>query len=142
MSQLNNNTTALQEILATVNALPEAGGSGGSVETCTVTLTIAPGSTSTIPAYCATCYVGANKTPTYANMNNNPTSVPITDSYTVCKDSLCAVSTPGKQVNNSSGTAIMTTGACQVPTGFMDVAIYAGIVPIYVTGDCEITITI
>ena len=41
MSQLTNNTAALQEILATVNALPEAGGgSGGAeIETCTVTTT-------------------------------------------------------------------------------------------------------
>ena len=38
MSQLNSNTAALQEILATVNALPEAGGgSGGAeIETCTI----------------------------------------------------------------------------------------------------------
>lgn len=35
MSNLTNNTTSLQEILETVNALPEAGG-GGAVETCTV----------------------------------------------------------------------------------------------------------
>ena len=39
MSQLNSNTAALQEILATVNALPEAGGGGGTeIETCTVTV--------------------------------------------------------------------------------------------------------
>ena len=36
---LNSNTTGLEEILASVNALPDAGsgGGGGSVETCTVT---------------------------------------------------------------------------------------------------------
>lgn len=39
MSQLDTNTTNLQSILETINALPEAGsgGGGGSVETCTVT---------------------------------------------------------------------------------------------------------
>lgn len=35
MSQIESNTTALQSLLAKVNALPEAG--GGSVEICTVT---------------------------------------------------------------------------------------------------------
>lgn len=40
MSKIDNNTTALQELLEAVNALPEGGGSGGaSVETCTVKLT-------------------------------------------------------------------------------------------------------
>ncbi len=37
---LNSNTTGLEEILASVNALPEAGsGGGGSIETCTVAIT-------------------------------------------------------------------------------------------------------
>lgn len=36
---LTSNNTELQNILATINALPEAGGpSGGAIETCTVTL--------------------------------------------------------------------------------------------------------
>lgn len=41
MSQLDANTTNLQSILDAINALPEAGigGGGGSVETCTVTIT-------------------------------------------------------------------------------------------------------
>lgn len=42
MSNLTTNTASLQEILDAVNALPEAGGggsSGGSVKTCTVTIT-------------------------------------------------------------------------------------------------------
>lgn len=38
MSQLTTNTTSLQAILDTVNALPEVGSGGGSVETCTVTV--------------------------------------------------------------------------------------------------------
>lgn len=37
MSKIEQNTTDLQAILAAVNSLPEAGGGGGSVETCTVT---------------------------------------------------------------------------------------------------------
>ena len=40
MSQLTTNTASLQEILATVNALPEAGSGGTAIETCTVTMTI------------------------------------------------------------------------------------------------------
>ena len=39
MSKLEQNTTALDEVLAMVNALPDAGGGGGGVETCTVTIT-------------------------------------------------------------------------------------------------------
>lgn len=40
MSQLNSNTAALQEILATVNALPEAGSGGGwSKEVCNIAIT-------------------------------------------------------------------------------------------------------
>lgn len=38
MSKLEQNTTALDEVLAMVNALPDAGSGGGGVETCTVTL--------------------------------------------------------------------------------------------------------
>lgn len=40
MSVLENNSTKMAEILAAVNALPNAGGGGGggSVETCTVTV--------------------------------------------------------------------------------------------------------
>ena len=38
MSQLERNTTTMQTILATVNALPEAGSGGASIETCTVTV--------------------------------------------------------------------------------------------------------
>ena len=36
MSQLEQNSTSLDEVLAMVNALPDAGG-GGTVETCTIT---------------------------------------------------------------------------------------------------------
>lgn len=39
MSNLTNNTAELRDILAAVNALPDAG-SGGNVETCTVTINI------------------------------------------------------------------------------------------------------
>ena len=39
MTQLNENTTSLQEILEAVNNLPEAGGGGGALETCQVTIT-------------------------------------------------------------------------------------------------------
>lgn len=35
-TELQSNNTDLQAILATINALPEAGGGGGSVETCRV----------------------------------------------------------------------------------------------------------
>lgn len=38
MSKLEQNTTALDEVLAMVNALPDAGSGGGGVETCTVTV--------------------------------------------------------------------------------------------------------
>lgn len=40
MSKLEQNTTSLDEVLAMVNALPDAGGDGGggAVETCTVTI--------------------------------------------------------------------------------------------------------
>lgn len=40
MSQLEANTVSLQSILSAVNALPDAGsgGGGGSVETCTVSI--------------------------------------------------------------------------------------------------------
>lgn len=41
MTQLNENTTSLQEILEAVNNLPEAGSGGGaSFQTCDVTLVI------------------------------------------------------------------------------------------------------
>lgn len=36
MSKLEQNTTALDEVLAMVNALPDAGGGGGSVDTCSL----------------------------------------------------------------------------------------------------------
>ena len=36
---LTSNNTELQNILATINALPEASGGGGRVETCTVKIT-------------------------------------------------------------------------------------------------------
>lgn len=37
MSKLEQNTTALDEVLAMVNALPDAGSGGGGVETCSLT---------------------------------------------------------------------------------------------------------
>ena len=42
MSKLEQNSTSLDEVLAMVNALPDAGGGGGgaSVETCTVVITV------------------------------------------------------------------------------------------------------
>lgn len=46
MSKLEQNSTSLDEVLAMVNALPDAGGGGGggaSVETCTVTVTSTQG---------------------------------------------------------------------------------------------------
>ena len=39
MSKLEQNTTSLDEVLAMVNALPNAGGGGASVETCTIVIT-------------------------------------------------------------------------------------------------------
>ena len=39
MTKLNQNTTSLQEILAAVNNLPEAGG-GSALETCQVTVVV------------------------------------------------------------------------------------------------------
>ena len=38
-STLENNTSAINKILNTINNLPDAAGGGGSVETCTVTIT-------------------------------------------------------------------------------------------------------
>lgn len=38
-SRLQTNNTNLQALIDKANALPDAGGSGGSVETCTVTVT-------------------------------------------------------------------------------------------------------
>lgn len=39
MTKLNQNTASLQEILAAINNLPDAGsGGGGAVDTCTVTV--------------------------------------------------------------------------------------------------------
>ena len=43
MTQLNNNTSTLQEILSVVNNLPESGG-GTALETCQVTVTSSGGS--------------------------------------------------------------------------------------------------
>ena len=40
MANFTDNTTQLQNLLAKVNALPEAGSGGGSVETCTVTISM------------------------------------------------------------------------------------------------------
>ncbi len=39
MAQLTTNTTGLQTILSAVNALPEAGSGGATVDTCTFTIT-------------------------------------------------------------------------------------------------------
>ena len=39
MTQLNNNTSTLQEILSVVNNLPESGGGSTELETCQVTVT-------------------------------------------------------------------------------------------------------
>lgn len=60
MSQLNSNTAALQEILATVNALPEAGGgSGGAeIETCTLTINCYPDYAAYVSVYGAMVYDG------------------------------------------------------------------------------------
>lgn len=43
MAKITDNTTSLEEVLAAVNALPDAGGGGGSVETCTVNIKDATG---------------------------------------------------------------------------------------------------
>lgn len=49
MSKLEQNTTSLDEVLAMVNALPDAGGGGGggAVETCTVTAFVSSSATAT-----------------------------------------------------------------------------------------------
>ena len=52
MSKLEQNTTSLDEVLAMVNALPDAG--GGSVGTCTVTVTASDGNITNL------CYTSAN----------------------------------------------------------------------------------
>ena len=55
MAQINNNTTSLEEILNTVNSLPEAGsGSCGGVQTANVTIRYAMG----MPIY----YIDSNGT--------------------------------------------------------------------------------
>lgn len=57
MSVLENNSTKMADILAAVNALPDAGSGGGggsgSVETCTVQIS----GTMQISAYLATVYI-------------------------------------------------------------------------------------
>lgn len=52
-TELQSNNTDLQSILDTINALPDAGSDGTSVETCTVTINL---SGLSISSYCATIY--------------------------------------------------------------------------------------
>lgn len=68
-TQLNQNTTDLQSILDAVNALPEADGSGISLETCTVTITA--GSTIYSITYMT---VDANGAPIYTCITPNSTA--------------------------------------------------------------------
>ena len=72
MSQLERNTTTMQTILATVNALPEAGGGGGGAETCTVTVKCS-GVASYRPYYIS--YMTDEDVPAKVITNNSSTSV-------------------------------------------------------------------
>ena len=136
MSQLNNNTAALQEILATVNALPEAGGSGGSVETCTMTLKIP---NTTAPANIAASFYNETAQPCMQAITLSPfydISHPIQN---ICKGSLFTLIIPNKTINMSS---ITITDECQIiyDNAFAG-KFYCGI-PFYITGDCTVEITL
>lgn len=119
MSNLNNNTTQLESLLVKINALPDADSGGGSVETCTVTVSMSGlGATFFVTAYenGQTCgksqNVASNRSVVLENV--------VRGSYIVCTGStalnlsggLLYVSTNGDVVNhggNGYDTALYFT---------------------------------
>lgn len=95
---IQDNTTALQEILETVNALPEAGSGGASVETCDITITISKGGSAGVSFYAISYSVTTISTITgtgyYKIATNNIGVVneyPTTITATVPKGSIISV---------------------------------------------------
>ena len=64
---ISQNNTDLQALIDTANALPEAGGGGTTVETCTVTINAKRLSygTSILLGYCATQFINGSISVTY-----------------------------------------------------------------------------
>lgn len=94
MSKLTTNTADLQAILDKVNALPNAGSGGGSVETCTVTITQIGGNVIVPMEDAIMFYTGADGMITSQFVNNGSI-------VTVVKNSLVVLHTWS---NNATAT--------------------------------------
>lgn len=115
MSQLEQNTTSLDEVLAMVNALPDAGGGGVSLETCTFKYF----SESPMVGTTQICYLDKN-------MNYASTEVRALGAATliVLKNSILVV--------HGYGTFGGLDGDCEI------LGDYNASMSIYVTGDCRL----
>lgn len=89
MSQLTQNTTDLDALIAKANALPDAGSGGGSgggaVETCTVEITADNGK---ILNYMAITYTDGNYETVYEMTSGVDTNAPFVLSNVVCGTSV------------------------------------------------------
>lgn len=116
MSQLEQNTTSLDEVLAMVNALPDAGGGGApSLETCSFTFYSENPVQRAIQIY----YLDGSMNHAYAGVSafGNAT-------LTVLKNSILVV--------HGYGGLNGFDGDCEI------LGDYQASVSIYVTGDCSV----
>lgn len=104
-SDLQSNNTDLQSILDTINSLPEAGSGGGSVETCTVTITSNDGSASVLEAISYTTY-SSDDTTYYTEIAQ---SLPIT-----LTDVKCGTAINIMFFNGGGVFGVRTTGSAHI----------------------------
>lgn len=117
-----------------------SGGSGGAVETCTVSLSLSTTSSTGIAAFSSAQYLGIDDIPTVSILTPSTSTKPISATHTVRKNSMYVVVLPSTVINNISGTAISVSGGCQPATaGTNGLALFNNAVPFCVTDDCSIS---
>jgi hypothetical protein len=128
MSKLEQNTTSLDEVLAMVNALPDAGGGGGggaSAETCTVEITLSGGITGT--SCSATCFENGVYVDTLLSGNftsKTLTNVVCGSSITVC--TYYSLNTGVVIINTANGCVYDGCGGRYKDCGFFTAPTTAG----------------
>lgn len=100
MAKIEDNTATMQAILAAVNALPEAGGGGvgGSIETCTITITHTYG-TLYVQSIMATTFTDGNMS-VFAIEPGAYRETPVTIENVVCNS--------GVHIHLSAGAPVFT----------------------------------
>lgn len=135
-ADLQSNNVDLQSILATINALPEAGGGGGSgsIETCTVTISVGKVWNDDAEAYIAGSVYAMAVTIENGDrlIYEGYTGASIT--LTVEKSSLLAIS-PKDVSSGTRVTSISTSDGSEV------LGRNNAIMGTMITGDCTITVS-